>query len=461
MKRCIHCGAELPEQASFCHSCANSQHANRTVPTPRPVRKRIVLLAGFAAVVLAALITAGTVLWQGGAASGVLPEPQESYAVGSSTPPVPTETPDVAPEPLALSSRTGELLYSDSDGEYRLILSFYRSNGVNPPSEHDETRSEIVGNRVFTYSQLFVTDGTGSAANEEFLAKVRSFEIEAIPQGDSAAMEPVGPVINREDPLALRSAMVYFDTTCGSNIVRWTITMNNGDTLTLQHVLTILEAEQEVTGPILSSYLTEEDYFLRKLTDEQLAALKEADIDTLQAEIATVADAVAYLDQFPHGRDSFFAALDSDFLLDIGVMLGMHRGEATGPDVYTAFTGWCLADDYPESRYIIASGDSHGFTWIYHGLLLPAEGGWHVTTPAAHSVCWNTVYGFDEMTVSSLEGLENALIPLHAGMVDDSNLFLYHLYTIETGQESMNFRLNGDYLATDSGALEHYRRTVE
>ena len=443
MKRCIRCGAELPEQASFCHICANSQLTRRSVPVPKHMRKRFALLAGFAAVLLAAVIAAGAMFPRGGA-------PSE-----------PTETPAVTSEPLALSSRTGELLYNSPDGEYRLSLSFYRSDGVNPPNEHDETRSEIAGSRVFTYSQLFVTDGTGSAANEEFLAKVRSFEIEAIPQDGSSAMEPMGPVINREDPLALRSAMVYFDTTCGSNIVRWTITMNNGDTLSLQHVLTILEAEQEPTGPILSSYLTEEDYFLRKLTDEQLSALKEADIDTLQAEIATVADAVAYLDQFHHGRDSFYSALDSDFLLDIGMMLGMHRGDATGPDVYTAFTGWCLADNYPESRYIIASGDSHGFAWIYHGLLLPTEEGWHIVTPAGHSVCWNVIYGFDELTVPSLDGLENALTPLHAGMVDDSDLFLYHICTIETGQKTMNFRLNGNYLAADSSALEHYRRPTE
>lgn len=39
-KRCIHCGAELPEDASFCPVCAQSQVERQKVSPPRRRWKR-------------------------------------------------------------------------------------------------------------------------------------------------------------------------------------------------------------------------------------------------------------------------------------------------------------------------------------------------------------------------------------------------------------------------------------
>lgn len=467
-KTCIYCGAELHEQSVFCHVCASSQLEKRRPGIPR-IRRRRALFPALAGVAVVALLLTGfalrdreepTVHADPDVPSESIPlEPIPAFAGPVEPEPEPEVEPTMDPTaaPVELTGPNGTLIYSDSDGVYQLSLSFYRSVGMDPPSEHDLVLDQMVGTGNFTYSQLFVTNRFGSVVNEEFLAKIRLIEVcAALPDGSPINTE--GPLVNEEDPLALRSTRVLFGESIGTITVSWTITMENGDLLNLQHVLTIVESQPQPIGPIIPNYLSAEDCFLRRLSDEQLAALKDANADTLQAEISTIADAVAYLDQFPHGRDSFFDALDRDFLLNIEWMLDLHRGEATGPDVYTSFTGWCLADDYPESRYIVASGDSHGFTWIYHGLLLPTEGGWHVTSPAGHSVYWNTVYGFDEMTIPGLEGLESRLIPHHAGMSDDSDLFLYHLFTVETGRDTMNFWLNGNYIATDSGAEELYRR---
>lgn len=210
-------------------------------------------------------------------------------------------------------------------------------------------------------------------------------------------------------------------------------------------------------GQYFAGYSGTEAYLRRELDDDRLWQLRDADIFALQESISTVADAVAYLDQFPHGRNSFFDAVDSDFLMDVAFMLDLHRTEATGPDVYTAFTGWCLADDYPAARYLISTGTCPGFTWIYHGLLLPSEAGYRIITPAGHSKHWNCVFGFEEVSVSTLEGIKEHLIPIHAGMTDDSDMFLYHLFAAEVGPTELNFWMDDHYLITTAAAEELYR----
>lgn len=58
MKACPHCGAVLPDEASFCPSCARSVVIREKVRRYRrlPVKAAYVLLAVLAAALLAALI---------------------------------------------------------------------------------------------------------------------------------------------------------------------------------------------------------------------------------------------------------------------------------------------------------------------------------------------------------------------------------------------------------------------
>lgn len=193
---------------------------------------------------------------------------------------------------------------------------------------------------------------------------------------------------------------------------------------------------------------------IRRLSDERLVQLKDADAQTLQREIGTVADAVAYLDQFD---GTFYDAVDEDFRMDIWGMLELHRSEATGCDFYTAFTGWCLADDHPDGGYLLACGEAPGFLWIYHGLLLPVEAGYRVISPAAYSTRWNCVWGFDEVMVGSREELAGQLALRHDGMSDDSGLKLYDLFAVKLGLSRMDFWLDGARLQNDVEAEELFR----
>ena len=53
-KNCPHCGAELPEEASFCPHCAQSINARVEPRPPKPFPRRV-LYAAVAAVVVCAI----------------------------------------------------------------------------------------------------------------------------------------------------------------------------------------------------------------------------------------------------------------------------------------------------------------------------------------------------------------------------------------------------------------------
>ena len=362
-------------------------------------------------------------------------------------------TPDPEPDPGSVSrepsvyrSDNAELFYNDGTATYHLILTFYRSvDGIMPEPAHLMETEVKAWNNGFTFSQFFVADAnSGLVVNESFLEKVEHFEVNAIPQGEAAALEIEGPLINDDDPLALRSARLFYYTESGSNLIRWTITMKNGDVITLQHTLSVTE---------LLRYVDNVDE--RQLSREDLESLKDADAATLQEAISTVADASAYLDLF---KPRFFDALNSDFKLDIDYMLSRHRTENTGCDVYTAFAGWCLADDYPETKYLVASGSAGSYTWIYHGLLIPDREGYRVVSPAAHSNRWNCVWGFDEVEIQSMDELQSVLTLRHDGMPDDTGLVIYQLFELDVGATyGVYFWQVGDYLTTNSDAIELFR----
>ena len=54
-KQCRNCGADLPEDASFCPRCAQSQIERREVKPPRLWRKKALITAGCALVLAAAI----------------------------------------------------------------------------------------------------------------------------------------------------------------------------------------------------------------------------------------------------------------------------------------------------------------------------------------------------------------------------------------------------------------------
>ena len=195
-------------------------------------------------------------------------------------------------------------------------------------------------------------------------------------------------------------------------------------------------------------------YMTRLLSDEQLAALKYADAETLQAWISTVADAVAYLDQFDY---HMYNSINSNFEVDVDFLLSLHRREATAPDTYTVLTGWLLADDYPETKYLAATVLNEGQSTVYHSLLLPAENGYRVVNPSQHSKRWTQVFGFDETVVKDLTEVGTKLSPYHAGMRDDSNLIIYHLVAATAREKTLSVGVDGNFFRISSVAEELYR----
>ena len=60
-KRCIHCGAELPEDASFCPVCAQSQVERQKVSPPRRRWKRPLTIFVTLVIIIA---VAGVSVWR-------------------------------------------------------------------------------------------------------------------------------------------------------------------------------------------------------------------------------------------------------------------------------------------------------------------------------------------------------------------------------------------------------------
>ena len=203
---------------------------------------------------------------------------------------------------------------------------------------------------------------------------------------------------------------------------------------------------------------TSGNYMTRVLTDEQLEKLKYADAETLQVWISTVADAVAYLDQF---EQHFYSCINSGFEVDVEFLLDLHRREATAPDTYTALTGWFLADDYPETKYLAATVLHESNSTVHHSLLLPTENGYQVISPSQHSKRENAVFGFDEMVVKDPTDAGTTMIPHRDDMWDDSHLIMHHLLAVNAGEKTLRMNMDGNFFRFSPNVEEWYRISDE
>ena len=206
---CRRCGAELPENASFCPHCETPLGEKRPVRPPHPWRWKAVICAGILLVGLGIFLT-----WRW---------------VGS--------------RPETYDPGAAELVYEDGGTTYHLLLSFYSVDGIPEPQE--EKRATVSpssdGGRSACPSQLYVYDeATGENCRERFREKVAALSVETIPVGNSQTMEHTGAV--QDDPrmpYSLASTEVLYEAEDGSDEVRWTLTMENGDVIVLRHYLSI------------------------------------------------------------------------------------------------------------------------------------------------------------------------------------------------------------------------------
>ncbi len=199
------------------------------------------------------------------------------------------------------------------------------------------------------------------------------------------------------------------------------------------------------------------DYFTPLLSAEELEALKDADLYTLQAWISTVADTVAFLDQY---NNPFNNAMSDCFAVNLDNFLMMHKTLGTSPDVYTVLCAFFLADDYPEAQIIVGSVSDMGhsrYRRCHYALLLPEGDGYCVVNPSTRSAYDSCIYGFQEISVGSTDELADALVPYTLDVPKrDSKLKLESLYSLSAHINNVRFGYENNVLLAPAEATELY-----
>lgn len=199
-KKCRNCGADLPEDASFCPHCAQSQIERRNVKPPRLWRKK-------------ALIAAACALVLGIAALAVfLPHRPKTYEGGAS------------------------VTYTDKDGTYELLVST-SSNGLEHKQPEEKRTLSLSVDETSCLPTLLGVYHDGTLADPEaFLSKVERCTLEAFPN-ENGALNIVEPRYDEMFIAAVLGADVFYNGASGTNELVWTLTMKNGDTIRLKHMI--------------------------------------------------------------------------------------------------------------------------------------------------------------------------------------------------------------------------------
>lgn len=134
--------------------------------------------------------------------------------------------------PKVYDNGTAEIIYTDNDGSYQLLLNYFGDRFQSMTDYSEELEEGTTSNKP---SRLFVNHvDTGVNAKEVFLRKVEAINVELLRGGDS--LEPwqyTQPQASDYDlEAASRSILTYTDRS-GDMELRWNIRMQNGDTIRL------------------------------------------------------------------------------------------------------------------------------------------------------------------------------------------------------------------------------------
>lgn len=147
-RNCPYCGAPLPEETAFCPNCAQSVNERTQLKPPRPILGKF-LRIGIPLLVLCAA-----------ALSIFLYTRPRTYDSGD----------------------TGQVIYSDRDGSYQLLLNQAQDRYKLMPGK--EQAAELDG-EYRTSIQLYINRAEdGSDATEEFMAKVEDVTAEVVQVAD-------------------------------------------------------------------------------------------------------------------------------------------------------------------------------------------------------------------------------------------------------------------------------------
>ena len=205
LKTCIHCGAELPEDANLCLNCGSLQSDPHPVRPYRPWRRKSLLLLLSCVMLFAFLLL-----------------------------------PRLLHFPKTYDISAPELNYSDRDGQYRLYLTWPISrSALSEPT--DSADLQLPGGEESAIpSLLYVRDpDTGENLADAFLQKLAHSYVRAEAHDGSRQMNAFSPARNESLPDAALVTDITYRAEDGTNDIVWTLEMLNGDRITLRHSLTI------------------------------------------------------------------------------------------------------------------------------------------------------------------------------------------------------------------------------
>ena len=229
-KKCIRCGALLPQEASFCPCCTASQLAREPMSPPRSEKRRGALAC---AVLLVVLI--GAVLWAtlGGRAAQTPPRTDGAQTLEPADPTEPTG--------LSGNYQSGgcQTWYDGADGRmYHLYVCFSpQSDGGGLPASH---RSELLPADASGTSPLclFVEGAEDPSLDvrEDFSALLAYHTVEAVAAEGSDTCTILGETDSYYNAGALLAHEHEVTSACTYNDIIWTLHMKTGDKITLRQV---------------------------------------------------------------------------------------------------------------------------------------------------------------------------------------------------------------------------------
>lgn len=209
--KCPYCNAELPDDASFCPHCARSLNERKEVEAPRPYRRKVVIAALCAALVLACVAIYSAVNRAG------IYETDGAY-----------------------------LAYSDSDGDYQLVAAFFPGDIENQRPVNSKTVSQVVDEEGGTTVMIGVfCDGKLLEDPEEFFGKVEKCTLTAEPN-ENGTVRLTEPEYKEDFAPAARESDLVYDGSSGTNDLCWELVMKNGDTLRLKQTFEVKPLEHKI-----------------------------------------------------------------------------------------------------------------------------------------------------------------------------------------------------------------------
>lgn len=232
-KKCKNCGADLPEGASFCPHCAQSQIEKREVKPPRLWRKKALYgLLGVVVLVVAALAV-------------FLPHCPKTFEGGAT------------------------VVYADQDGTYELLAAFFPDDIANNRPVAKKSVSLSVNESSNMTVMLGVYQDGEIADTDAFFAKVERCTLETSPDG-SGFLTLSEPTYNTNFLPAARECDITYTGESGTNELIWTLNMKNGDTIRLKQTFEVIPLIHQVYTPEDTALDTMEDLteLLERINEE-------------------------------------------------------------------------------------------------------------------------------------------------------------------------------------------------